>query len=288
MPRLAREHLVVLVPMFAMLVVARGALAQDAGNATDLINPDRPGIADGSRVLGRFGVQVEFGVQQEFRDADHMKSRDVFLPTLVRIGFGPRFEGRIEANDYTWTHTDDPTASAPNTSGFAPWSGGFKYALTDNCYQVAGDCGHLRHSFGAIVRVFPRSGTRDDASHHLTADARLAADWDLSDKFSLNPNVGIARYESGDRKTYAAGLMAVTLNYEPSPTVNPFVDAGYQVPAGPGQPGSLTVDGGLAWIVCSNVQLDVSVGGGSRNSAPRPFWSVGLSIRKLKPRPHRR
>ena len=42
------------------------------------------------------------------------------------------------------------------------------------------------------------------------------------------------------------------------------------------------VDGGVAWIVRSDVQLDLSVGNGTRGDTPRPFVAVGLSVRAGK------
>ncbi len=279
MPRLGRLLRLVFIPF---LLIPTRILAQ-----TDMINADRPGIADGSRVLGRFGVQLEFGVEQDFKNQQNEKTRETFVPALLRIGLGSHLEARFETNSDTWTRITDPATGTARDHGWAPTSGGLKYTFADNCRKTDVAC-DLRHSFGVIVRYFPRSGSGDDASHHATADVRLTADWDLSQKFSLNPNVGVARSESDDGQVFTQALAALTLTWEPSQKLNPFIDAGYQHPAAPGERGSLTVDGGVAWILCTNVQLDASFGGGSRNSAPRPFWSVGLSIRKLKRPPVRR
>src|SRR5207237_3922664 len=104
--------------------------------AQDLINPDRPGIADGSKVIGASRFQIETAVQHESRDEVHT----VFVPTLVRIGAGDRFEIRVEGN--TFTHE-------AGVSGFAPLSIGAKYALID---------AKEGPTLGVIVRGFPASG----------------------------------------------------------------------------------------------------------------------------------
>jgi len=228
-----------------------------AAAAQDLINPDRPGIADGSKVVGARRFQIETAIQHESRDEIHT----IFIPTLVRIGAGDRFEIRVEGN--TFTHE-------AGVSGFAPLSIGAKYTLVDSKDGP---------TLGVIVRGFPASGSKDFKTEHFTADVRLAADIPLGPKFSLNPNAGLARYEDGSGETFAAGLFACTLNYQPSETLNPFVDIGYQSSTGRRTDASVTLDAGLAYIIGRNIQVDVSAGQGVSGDAPRPFVAAGLSIR---------
>jgi hypothetical protein len=130
--------------------------------------------------------------------------------------------------------------------------------------------------------MFPASGSDEFRTRHLTGDVRLAADLDLSRTLSLNPNVGIARYEGDGGRTFTAALLALTLTYLPSDRVNPFVDFGYQRPADAGGPASLVLDVGLAYIIGRNVQLDVSLGTGAQGPAPHPFFSFGVSTRSRR------
>lgn len=264
------------VPALAVLaLLARASLAvaqavpPPADASPDLINPDRPGIADGSKVIGSGRVQLETAIQHEYRGDNGDRSHTLFVPTLVRVGMGDRFEARVEGNTFSRVVTIPSGAPSVSTSGFAPLSIGFKYAFLD--------ADHGRPSLGTIVRVFPASGSGDFKTSHATFDARLVADWDVAPKFSINPNVGFARYDSGGQ-TFGAFLFACTLNYQPTDTLNPFVDIGYQSPDGPGGSGVAILDAGLAYIVGRNVQLDVSVGRGN-GSGPQPFIAGGISIR---------
>ncbi len=54
-------------------------------NTTDanLINPDRPGIADGSNVIGVKRLQIETGLQEEFRRDGDSREHTIFIPTLI-------------------------------------------------------------------------------------------------------------------------------------------------------------------------------------------------------------
>ena len=239
----------------AVALCATPAAAQDQPQDQDLINPDRPGIADGSKVIAPGQFQLETGLQYERHDVGF-----VFVPTLARVGVLKRLEFRVEGN--TVTHANGNT-------GFAPISVGAKLAL------VQSDNGP---TLGVIVRGFPASGTSEFKDRHFTTDVRVVADIPLGDKFSLNPNAGAARYEDSGQ-LYTAGVFALTFNYQPTEHLNPFLDVGYLSSTGAGTRAAVTLDGGVAWILGSDVQLDFSVGQGLNGDAPRPFVAAGISIR---------
>lgn len=239
----------------------------------DLINPDRPGLADGSSVIGAKRLQIESGLQAEFRRQPGTREHTLFIPTLLRIGISDRWEARIEGNTFTRTSDFDVAGLTDRVSGLAPFSLGFKYHIQDSD-------GVPHPSLGTIVRIFPTWGTSDYRPHHVTGDLRLVADWDFAPKLSLNPNVGVGIYEDDQGKAFAAGLFAMTLNYLPTKKLNPFIDLGLQAPEEKKGKTSVIFDAGLAVIVGRNVQLDASVGTGAHGqSPPHPFVSVGVSLR---------
>jgi hypothetical protein len=257
---------------------AHDAAQPQKDDEPDLINPDRPGIADGSAVIGAKRVQIESGVQAEFRRDGETREHTLFIPMLVRVGLSKRFEARVEGNTFTRVSEIDPLIATTHTDGVAPTSVGFKFQIEDSK--------GVRHpSLGTIVRVFPASGTGDFHTQHATGDVRLAADWDFAPrlKLSLNPNVGVGRYEDGQGKTFAAALFAVTLNYLPTKKLNPFVDMGVQSPEESDGESSVTFDTGLAYIVGHNIQLDASIGTGTHgHTPPHPFVGFGVSFRSKK------
>ena len=233
------------------LVLTRTAYAQEH------IDADRPGIADTGTVVRPRSIQLETGVQWESRPAD----RVWFLPTLFRIGILDRFEARIESN--TWTAE---TNRGQTEEGIAPISIGAKLVL--------------HPGYGVIARVFPPWGTGDFQASRVTGDLRLAMDFELPKALSLNPNVGVASYETEDGRFFTA-LAAVTLSYEPTPKVAWFVDTGIQMPEDEGGRASVIVDGGAAIFLGRNMQLDISAGTGLHgDTPPRPFVSVGFALRK--------
>ncbi len=283
MPRYNRPRLGIM----ALIMLAAAAVPADAQSrpdtavvhpepaaTEDLVNPDRPGIADGSRVIKPGQFQIEAGLQQEYRHAASSDAtRTLFTPTLLRVGITRRVEARLEGNFFTWMRTRSQEGLVTRSFGFAPVSLGFKYQLYDSNDDS-------RLSLGTIIRIFPPSGSSDFRSHHYTGDVRIAGDWDFAPKLSLNPNIGVARSEDGDGRTFVAALGALTLNYSPTARFNPFLDMGYQSPEQPDQGASVVIDAGIAYIVGRDIQIDLSAGRGVHGTTPpRPFLAIGLSRR---------
>src|SRR5689334_20423978 len=227
-----------LVFIAATLIALSTATA--SAQEPDLINADRPGIADGSTVVGPKTFQIESGIQVEYRRDGDSREHTQFVPTLLRFGIDRHWEVRVEGNTYTRVTTFESTITTDQTSGFAPLSLGFKYHIFDND-QI---------SLGTIVRVFPTWGSREFRTQHATGDIRLAADWNFAPhlKLSLNPNIGVARYEDDQVRLFTAWLFAVTLNSNRIKMFNLFIVLSVQLPEVKiGQTNTILV-GGLAYI----------------------------------------
>jgi hypothetical protein len=266
---LSKFRLLALGMVSCLILLSSPAVAEEE----DLINPDRPGIADGSAVIGPGRVQIELGLQEEFRKDGDVRDRRLFNPSLVRVGLTHKFELRVETSGYTFERSRDPASGTTNTKGLNPISIGGKYQ-----FQTSNGIAHP--SLGIIARVFPPSGSGGFKTRHATGDVRLAADWDVASKLSLNPNIGVAAYEDADGTRFVAALFALTLNYNPTKHLNFFVDTGEQAPEQKNGRTSSIVDAGIAYIVGKDTQLDFSVGTKvTGRTPPRPFIALGISER---------
>jgi hypothetical protein len=233
-----------------LLLSGSAAFAQQA----DLINADRPGIADSSAVVGPGIFQIEAGLERDHDGAD----RSIATPLLLRYGISKEFEMRVEGNGYV---------HANGANGFAPLSIGAKYHF------------HDAPSLGIIARLFPPSGTGAQRSHATTADVRLAADIDLGGKWSINPNIGVASLDDGAAR-FASGLAALTVQYSLSERANVFVDGAVQSPEERRGGAAVVIDAGTAWIAGRDTQFDISAGWRVRGSAaPNVFLAAGISRR---------
>lgn len=263
-----------LLGAFALgILMAMSAMPAAAQADEDYINPDRPGIADGSTTVGLGHFQIETAIQAEFRHDGDEDDRTIFLPTLMRFGFSDKLELRVEGNGYSWMRQKDPSGIS-RSEGFAPTSIGVKYNV------VEAPEGSNQVSVGGIARVFPPSGSGDFRNTRTTGDFRLVADWEFADKWSLNPNIGIGVFQDDTSRTYTAGLFAATLSFAPSKKLSIFADTGIQTPEEKGGKASVIVDGGAAYIIGHDIQLDLSLGTGiSGSTPPHPFVAAGFSKR---------
>lgn len=244
-------------------------LAQSA----EPINADRPGLADGSKVVGPDRLQFEAGVQYESRRTGGVSSHSLLAPLLLRAGIRPNWELRLETNTYVVQSSRDAFGSLLREEGVAPVAIGAKYQVNDPAEGTT-------PSFSLIARLVPPSGTRSFRSRRTSGDLRLAMDWDFEPKWSFNPNVGVGRFEDEAGRAFFARTVAATLGYNPTRPLNLFVDAGWQSAEQKGGRAALIVDAGAAYLLTADVQLDFSVGRGVRgNTPPRGFVSAGISTR---------
>ncbi len=279
MPTAISHHTALVLASVAALCAAQAGPARadppgvpQTTATADYINPDRPGIADGSTTIGPDHVQAELGFQYEYHRDPQGHFQLFFMPTLLRFGLSDTWEIRVEGNSYTWQRARQGGQVAV-TDGFQPASIGVKYHFMD-------DGGFSRPSVGAILRVFPAWGTGAFHTRITTGDMRLVADWNFASTWSLNPNIGVARYEDAGGHAVTPALFAMTLNYNPSPVLNFFVDTGMQSAEAHRGRASIVVDAGTAVIIGHDVQLDASVGWGAAGlTTPQPFVAVGVSKR---------
>ncbi len=247
----------------ACVLVASAATAQ----SEDLINPDRPGIADGSTTIRRGVVQIEAGVERDDQRSGGVDQRILSTPALLRYGITDALEIRFEGTGYHRI-----TSTGETSTGWAPASVGMKVHLQEQ------DAKRHRPSLGVIARLFVPSGSGEFRSGTATGDVRLAADLDLTEHWSVNPNAGIAFTEGNGR--FTAALAALTIQYNFTPKLNAFVDGGMQAPEERRGRSSLILDTGTAWLVGRDVQIDASVGWGAHGTTPpRLFWAAGVSRR---------
>ena len=255
-----------LFPLLAVMAALNATAAEDA------INADRPGIADGSAVVGPGRFQIETGLQREWRNQSGEKTRTVFIPTLLRLGLSEAWEVRIESNGYTWERVTAADGDFSKSSGAAPVSLGAKYRLLE------GD--GTSPSLGVIARVFPRSGGGSFRTRHTTGDVRLVADWDFAEDWSLNPNIGLARYEDDAGEIFSARLLAMTLSYSVNKKLSVFLDGALQTPELKNGGAQTVYDAGVAYLLTPDMQLDFSAGvRGRGNTPPNQFIGAGISVR---------
>jgi hypothetical protein len=208
---------------------------------------DRPGLADGAGVVGRGTAQLELGISHEGADDSLLT-----LPTLLRLGITDRFELRVESGVLGLSSGDHD---------WVPVAVGFKWRMRDGDIPLS-----------LIASIQPPSGGGPFTSYDFEGGVRLVSDIDLGSGFSLTPNLGVGLAEGGG----TTAVVAASLGREVG-NASPFID--FEVQNDQDET-SMIVDGGIAWIVRQDTQLDVSAGVNVSGAAyPDWFVSAGVSRR---------
>jgi hypothetical protein len=251
------------------------AAAAATAHAADAISTDRPDFVESSDVVGRGRVQVEIGLLRERAAAGGVESRVVTTPTLLRVGVSDSVELRLETDGHANATVQDTATQATQTlHGWSDLSLGAKWHVRD------GDESRGTPSVAWLLHVDVDSGSAPLRGQGLRPSLRGVAEWDLPHELSLGVMAGALLDRNAEGHRYASGILAVTFGQAWTPDWHTFLEVAGQQLASRRNGGSVvTFDAGVAWVVTSDVQLDLSAARGLTSESPDLQWGVGLSIR---------
>lgn len=256
------------ISMFAVLMMAASSLAAQS----EPIDADRPGVAEGPGVVEVGTLQIELGVQSERSDDGGVSERERFMPTLVRYGLMDQLELRLETDGFASSKIDFGDGS-DSENGLAPIALGAKFQFFDH-----GDDQWLG-SAGLLGSVTVPSGSGEFKQDDVTADLRFSAELHPMERWSINPNVGLATYHDARGDSKVTPTIAVEAEYEVADVWKPFVELALDAPEEGDDDAPFLADAGVAWVVRNDTQVDFAIGSGLSGDAPDFFWTVGVSHR---------
>jgi hypothetical protein len=285
LPRLATAQLAPassMPPPSSASSASPAASASSASSARDAqtigdIAPDRPGLGDGSGIVGRGVWQVETGWSFESdRDADETLHELALPLALFRVGVTDRFELRVAADGLL-----SDTSSIPGSkrlSGRSDVEVGAKVKLVESAR--AG----FELSVLPIVSLPIGSNAFTSGAYDPTVEMAWAQS--LPRGFSLSGNVTAASVSEEDHR-FTQHILTLCVDRDMAAGWNGFVEAF--------RASSFQRDGAAVWIVDTGAthrlgrqaQFDVSVGRGITNAAPDWFISAGVSLRGFLSRARR-
>jgi hypothetical protein len=260
-------------PLFLFLALGCALHASAFAADDDQINPDRPGVAESSKVVGKGRLQLETCVQWDRQRDDTSHERTLYSPTLLRVGLSESTELRIETDGRTVIHASDPaTGEHTVTAGYADTELGLKWHLAD----AEGN----KPSMGVLLHAALPSGSRELRGHGLRPSLRLAAEWELPHglSFGLMPGLAIDSDEDGAR--YGYGILAAELGKEFNERLHGFVElAAPQIARASHGGTQALIDTGLTYRLTKDCQLDLTLAHGLNKRTPDLSVGAGLSVR---------
>lgn len=233
-----------------------------SGTASAEIITDRPDVAESSRTVGAGHFQVETGIDRSHADPN----TGTRFPTKLRVGIIEPLELHLESDIFGFDRTETP-AGAVDTSGFTALDVGGKLHIWEGDGNAA--------SVGTLVALtVPTGGELSQDGLGLTA--LLAADFDLVGPLGLGTNVGVALPISADGLITGLYAVAVGIGVPPLPALGFFAEVfgGLNSDAF-----SMSVDGGLTYLLTPTIQLDAYVRTGLVNDATDIGYGAGLSVK---------
>lgn len=251
--------------MGLLVVAVLGAGAPGAGAAGEMLEADRPDMAEGPVALAPGSVQVEMGVTRWLlgRSAIGRETLDSVGELLLRVGFAAGWEARLglpswHAESRLHPQHDPAAPRALETSGFGDAALGIKRDLPSP---------HRRLETGLIAEVSLPVGEAPFGGGDAGGGVTLAAALD-SAPGEWCGNVGYSR--SG-----GAGELLATLSFERPlhRRVAAFAEAAWLG----GDGASRRVAGaGLLWQVAPGLRLDVRGGGEFASGGSDPLFGAGV------------
>jgi len=238
------------------------------------LTPDRPGEAETTSIVTPGAIQLEggFGFARETK-GDDPKTNTVTVPQLLmRVGLLPTVEARLGADGFIL----EDRAGAQNRTGGSDLELGTKIRLFDQL--------RLRPTAALLLAVsFPTGGSAA-TSDGVDPRGRLLLNWELGQRFSLDANLDLAGPTQGvdDSRRVFEVQPVLSLGMSMTKRLSAFVET-FSAFKDQSEQDEYSIDGGIAYLVHDDLQLDISAGAGLNDPAPDFFVSFGLAWRYWSP-----
>jgi hypothetical protein len=230
----------------------------------ELLVTDRPDFTESAEAVPAGRVQIEFGYTFDRVGREKLHSLG---EVLARVGILEKTELRIGINSYSLSRS--PGA---NLSGFQDASLGFKIKLLEGAAKYGLGIPHIALLGGTTLPL----GSDDFGEDEWQSDVKLAAAWDLSERFGLSSNVNFSSLsEDGDRFNQFSGSIAI--GYALTEKTGCYLEYYGFVPDTENSSNTNFFNGGFTHLVSENFQLDIRGGIGLNGIEPEYFAGIGAA-----------
>lgn len=233
--------------------------------------PGRPGQTEPSTVVPVRFFQIELGwaVSQGGDFAEKTRSHE-FPSTVLRMGVLPGTELRFGLSGWDWE--DEPGGG----------NNGFQGGAIGTLVQLWNEEGRLPET-AFLFTLSDSQGESGISWKGLDPAFLVAFSNTLSDRVSLGYHVGMSwsteEGENGGSKRLSSLNYSSTLGLDLTPKLGTFLELYGDVPMNHSSGPAHSWDGGFAFLVSENIQLDLSGGFGLTDSADDWFLGLGVSLR---------
>jgi hypothetical protein len=254
--------------------LALGWVLLAAAAGADPLSADRPGVSNPPSVVPPGAIQLEggFSFERETNTGDPNTSTLRVPQGLLRVGLLSFLEARVSADGYVFERRrgDNDRSSGSD--------------LTLGSRALLFDQQGIRPKTALDFNLSIPTGSPAVTSDGVDPSGAFLIEWSLSERFALDGNLGLASQSLGKGNPHRAFQVApsISLGASIAERASVFIEY-YATLSDRGVDDEHAIDGGLAWLVGDNLQLDISAGAGLNHAAPDFFVSVGAAWRFFLP-----
>lgn len=248
------------------LFLAAAVVAQEGWSGLgDSLVTDRPDFTESTSTIPRGHFQIEGGTTvSRVEDADGT----TFGELLVRIGTGERWETRLGLGSYARVETP-----FDEFTGIEDPYAGIKVRFTGD----PGDLAPGQPAAALLLQTSIPAGDDGLTSDEWVPEAKLALAWELTPRFSLSSNLGYAYAVDADRFHQLSASLSGGLSI--TDRIGSFLEwYGFSEETEDG-PSTHYVNGGVTYLLNSDLQVDARVGTGLNEADPDWFVGIGAGVR---------
>lgn len=232
------------------------------------IVPNRPGFTNGSATIAPGDALAENGLALSRAPSSTGGMTTLDYPqTNLRVGLTPALEADVSLPDYFHIRGGD--------SGFGDGAVGVKYRF----YQSKN--GNVKASAAPSLSLPTHSAFSSgqvDPTLLLGVQSASGARWNLASNLVFSdPTQNSSSSQDGNSRRVFTTTVSGSISYTLTPTLSAYFDA-YDIAPRTGPPAS-AADGGFAYLISPNVQIDAEMYVGLGGTAPTRTLAAGLSFR---------
>ncbi len=252
--------------LVAAAVLALAFPVASSAQQADPMITDRPDFTESASTVSPGRFQFEMGYT--FTRAGQ-EDRHNFGEILARVGILTWLEGRLGLNSFSQLR-----APGADREGLEDLTISAKAVLYRKPEVSSAAVPQVALLFGADLPT----GESGFGSTELQPGVKLAFDFELTARLNLGSNLGWAYLFSDDQR-FHQGVGSVVFGYSISDPLTTYVEWYGLFPENRGGGSNHYVNGGLAWLLGPNFQLDWRIGAGLQDPDPNWFTGAGLSFR---------
>lgn len=248
-----------------------GVCAKGYAAGPETIATDRPDTVESSLTVGARRLQLETSIAYEHDREEGISTDTWSMPTLLRYGVSENWELRVET-DGPLHERLDRAGGENNASGMGDLAIGVKHHLETRDGSP--------WSRALLLHLDVPSGDGHWKGHKNRPSARYVAEREIGERGSLGIMPGVVYNTDDNREYYWSGLLAVTSGYSFTDEWRGFLEiASLELGAGHHADFQHSFDGGLAWTLTPDLQLDFVFNLGLSKATSDLLLGSGISLR---------